>query len=182
MPDDVQTTLSPDMQPAFDDTDLSLPERPSNLLEPWQGVIEVIPADENTQIRPLGENRILMTDQQADADILWTANAHELLLTIAAQPLEGRLESAGNDFIVVESNERRAARAVRDRLTAHNLPETSISEIIASIEKELLDAEDLPGRAMTEIARYRMRNDGSALTRLTGDTNWPLLITPPHQD
>ena len=83
---------------------------------------------------------------------------------------------------MVESNERRAARAVRDRLSSHHLPETTISEIIASIEKELLDAEDLPGRAMTEVARYRMRSDGSALTRLTGDATWPLLITPPHQD
>ena len=60
MPDDVQT--APILEPTFEET--ALPERPNSLLEPWQGVIEVIPADENGQIRPLGDNRILMTDSR----------------------------------------------------------------------------------------------------------------------
>lgn len=155
------------------------PERPSDMLRPWQGVFEVLPSQEDEQLRPLSLHQIVFTQRQAEDDVLWGEDALGLLRVIMAQDEEDRLQSAEHDFLIVEGSERRALQAAHAHLHRAEQDETLISDLLALLQRELALNEDAPGRVVTEVARYRMRRDGSALTRLRGGAEWPLLIPAP---
>lgn len=167
MPQPAQDTAEPD-------------GRPESLREPWQGVLEIERDQDPLPSASHGlERAVYLSAEQAEGDVWWNASGLLALQAVMDQDFSERHQSAGHEFVIVEDAGRTLIRSLADQLTAHGVSETVISAALMDAQIRLAQLETLPGRAMTELARYRMRADASALARLSGHPeHWPLLLQP----
>lgn len=154
-------------------------ERPTDLRQRWQGMIEIRPEEVALPVATTAQERtIYLSADQADGDVIWSPDGLGVLQAVMNQDEPERALSAGHEFIIAEGIERGVMQTLGHQLEQFGVLETTISAVLMEVQARLSPLEDLSGRALNELARYRMRDDASALARLQGHPDhWPLIIT-----